>query len=1057
MNPFSLLILEDDPAHVEAIRRAFESAGLPAEIRTASSLREYCELADAHPPDIALMDLNLPDGNPQESLSLLSEDLPFPVLIMTSLGSEAVAVTAMKAGALDYYLVKSPEAFVDMPRSVQRALREWALRQARKRAEAALFEAEKRAEEQTALLKLILESPQGVVIFSLDRGYRYTEFTNAHRETMKKIWGAEIALGMCMLEIITNPDDRERAKLYFDRTLQGENLLVEEEYGEESLHRTFFEDRYSPLRDAGGKIFGLTVFVTDITTRKMAQEEVLKLRTAVEQSANTILITDKKGAIEYVNPAFQKNTGFSAAEALGQTPRILKSGEQDSPFYLNLWETISSGQTWKGQFHNRCKNGALSWVSATISPVLNDRSEIVRFIGIQEDINELKTMEGSLREALDRAEEATLAKSEFLANMSHEIRTPINGIMGMTDLLLDTPQTPEQRDYTESIHACGDSLLSLINDILDFSKVEAGQLVLESIDFDIRTTIEDSLEILALKAQQKGVDIVCLISEDVPEILRGDPGRLRQVLFNLVGNAIKFTFHGGVTVQTDLQQETDAAATIRITVTDTGIGIPPDKQEAIFTKFIQADPSTTRQFGGTGLGLAICRQLIHLFRGEIHVTSEVGRGSAFSFTAVFEKPAAGTLRPTPKEADLSGVKVLVTDDFITNRILMTNLLKRWGCRFAEAPDGTSALALLKQAARDGDPFVAALLDMQMPLMDGAELGRRIKSDDAIKSTRLVMLTSLGKRGDAERLAGVGFSGYLPKPIRPALLRKCLALVLGRQEALGSDRDLITRHTVAETARRRLRILVAEDNTTNRIIAVKMLEKLGHMAESVANGEEVIDSLRRIPYDLVLMDCQMPVMDGFHATMIIRGPGSNVLNPRVPIIALTAHAMKGDRDLCIEAGMNDYVSKPTNVHDLAAAIERCLADASGFAHAAPVAQDVGAPCDFDREGFLERTMGDRALASEIVAAFLADSPPLLEKLSEAIAAGDAAAAGKFAHTLKGSGANMGGQTFSRIASQMQDAGKANNLARLAELLPAALAAFQSLCSHLRKFQSPEKPG
>ena len=308
MNSFSILILEDEPAHVEAIRRAFEFAGLPAEIRTASSLREYCELADARPPDIAIMDLNLPDGNPQESLSLLSEDLPFPVLIMTSLGSEAVAVTAMKAGALDY-LVKSPETFADMPRSVQRALREWGVRQARKRAEAALLEAEKRAEEQTALLKLILESPQGVVIFSLDRGYRYTEFTNAHRETMKMIWGAEIALGMSMLDVITNPDDRERAKGYFDRTLQGENLLVEEEYGEQSLHRTFYENRYSPLRDDAGKIFGLTVFVTEITKRKLAQQEVLKLRAAVEQSANTIDITDPKGVIEYVNPAFQKNTG----------------------------------------------------------------------------------------------------------------------------------------------------------------------------------------------------------------------------------------------------------------------------------------------------------------------------------------------------------------------------------------------------------------------------------------------------------------------------------------------------------------------------------------------------------------------------------------------------------------------------------------------------------------------------------------------------------------------------------------------------------------------------
>jgi len=1022
----------------------------------ATCLQEYCEMVDARLPDAAILDLNLPDGDTHEALSLLSEDSPFPALVMTSMGSEKVAVAAMKAGALDY-LVKSPEAFANMPRSVQRVLREWELHQARKRAEEALLEAEKKAEEKTALLKLILESPQGVVIFSLDREYRYTEFTNAHRETMKKIWGVEIVPGMNMLDVIRDPDDRERAKCYFDRALEGESLLVEEEYGDQSLSRIFYENRYSPLCDAGGNIIGLTVFVTDITKRKKAQVEVNNLRAAVEQSANTIIITGPNGVIEYVNPAFQSNTGYSADEVIGRTPRILKSGEQDKDYYLNLWATISSGQIWKGQFHNRRKDGSLFNLWATISPVFDESGGIVRYIGVQEDINELKNMEASLREALDRAEEATLAKSEFLANMSHEIRTPINGIMGMTDLLLDTRQTGDQREYTEAIHSCGDSLLSLINDILDFSKVEAGQLVLEALDFDIRTTVEDSLEILAVKAQQKGIDVVCMISEDVPEILRGDPGRLRQILFNLVGNAIKFTSRGGVTVRAGLQDESETSVTLSFSVEDTGIGIPPDKQEAVFSKFIQADPSTSREFGGTGLGLAICRQLIHLFQGEIQVASEEGRGSTFSFTVVFEKPPAGSIQPTQKEADLSGVKVLVTDDFETNRILVTNLLKSWGCRFAEAPDGPSALALLKQAVHEHDPFAAALLDMQMPAMDGAELGRRIKGDEEIKSTRLVMLTSLGKRGDAERLAGVGFSGYLPKPIRPVLLRKCLALVLGRKEPVGSERDLITRHTVAEAARKRLRVLVAEDNTTNRIIAVKMLEKLGHMAEAVANGQEVIDSLRRIPYDLVLMDCQMPGIDGFAATRIIRDPGSNVLNPRIPIIALTAHAMKGDRDLCIEVGMNDYVSKPTNVHDLAAAIERCLSSVAGFVRADPVVDPVAAPREFDKEGYLERTLGDRILACEITAAFLADSPPMLDKLSEAIAAGDAGEAGRCAHALKGSAANMGGQVFSGIAADMQDAGKANDLARLAELLPAARSAFQTLCEHLRAFESDEKPG
>ena len=343
MDTLSLLILEDDPAHSEAIRRAFESSGQPSEIRVASSLQEYCEMVDARPPDVALLDLNLPDGDSHEALSLLSVDCPFPALVMTSMGNEKVAVAAMKAGALDY-LVKSPDNFANMPRSVQRALREWNLHQARKRAEEALVEAEKKAEEKSALLKLILESPQGVVIFSLDREYRYTEFTNAHRETMRKIWGVEIAPGIVMLDAIRNPDDRERAKRYFDRALEGESLLVEEEYGDQSLSRIFYENRYSPLCDAIGNIIGLTVFVTDITKRKKAQEEASKLRAAVEQSANTIIIAGTDGVIEYVNPAFQSNTGYSSADnqdiAFLDSRHSAKENSPSAVAFLKIFRTF---------------------------------------------------------------------------------------------------------------------------------------------------------------------------------------------------------------------------------------------------------------------------------------------------------------------------------------------------------------------------------------------------------------------------------------------------------------------------------------------------------------------------------------------------------------------------------------------------------------------------------------------------------------------------------------------------------------------------------------------
>jgi PAS domain S-box-containing protein len=428
------------------------------------------------------------------------------------------------------------------------------------------------------------------------------------------------------------------------------------------------------------------------------------------------------------------------------------------------------------------------WVHGLGRLEFNSNGQPSRMIGTIQDITAVKALETQLRGALEEAERANLAKSEFLANMSHEIRTPINGILGMSDLLLDTEQTPVQRSYAESIHACGSSLLTIINDILDFSKVEAGQLNLETVNFEVRETVAEALEILAVNALQKGLTVESLVADDVPVVMIGDPGRLRQVLLNLISNAIKFTEQGEITVRAEVLAKTAGSTSLRFSVKDTGMGIPADKLDAIFFKFTQADSTTTRQFGGTGLGLAICRQLVHLFQGEISVTSEEGKGSVFAFTAVFEVPSVESIH----------------------------------------------------------------------LSHSGDYHRRVSQ---------------------------------PPPVG--------------------------------LPHKRLRVLVAEDNTTNRIIAVKMLERLGHVAETVANGEEAVDSVRQLPYDLVLMDCQMPVMDGFEATRQIRGFGSKAKNPQIPIIALTAHAMKGDRDLCLKAGMNDYVTKPTTIHELAAAIERCL--------------------------------------------------------------------------------------------------------------------------------------
>ncbi|MFZ0639783.1 MAG: response regulator [Candidatus Acidiferrales bacterium] len=794
-----------------------------------------------------------------------------------------------------------------------------------------------------------------------------------------------------------------------------------------------------------GMLDGIQMRDSELESARADLEQRVAERTAylnalVETSPLGIVTTDRDGRVRVCNSSFEQLFQYSRDEIIGTELNSLVAPPQLIAQVADFTRRIVAGEPIRVTTQRRRKDGTLLDVELYGVP-LSVSGEQVGELVLYQDMSEHKRAEQALRAAKEMAESANQAKRDFLANMSHEIRTPMNGVIGMTQLALETDLRPEVREYLSMVKSSADSLLALLNDMLDFSKIEAEKIEFESLPFALRENLGQTMKALGHSAHSKGLELAWRVAPDVPEWLVGDCGRLRQVLLNLVGNAIKFTERGEVVVSATLARSDSVWAELHFTVRDTGIGIPADKQSLIFAAFIQADPSNTRKYGGTGLGLAIAQRLVNMMEGAVQVESELGKGSTFRFTVRLRLPEKKFVPPAVVDpSTVRGLPVLIVDDNEANRLILAEIFEEWGMTPQIAASGREALEMLHQQ-QTPTSFRLAVIDAQMPEMDGFMLARQIGATDEFLDLPIIMLTSIAQPGEKEKGRQSGIFACLTKPAQPSELLNTILSAIGTPGTLASAES----DAAAERQRNQtppLRILLAEDNATNRQFAAKLLEKRGHTVMAANNGREALAVWAHEQVDLILMDVQMPDVDGLEAIRMIRQK-EKTSGEHIPIISVTAHAMKGDRENCIAAGADDYVSKPLKPADLFSAMERCCAKREAVM---PMEQEVVSASEI-----LERCQGDRELLADIIELFDAGSQTLLREMALGIEQGDAAGLARTAHSLKGSIGNFSKGLAYRAVERLEEDALRNDLASVRAGFPSLETAIHQLKEELAPFR------